>query len=82
MLYFLNKIVYDILVRKKNTAKYRREITMTYQYKGFTIKKVTRVDYVVYYEDGKIHETMTPGNIPRTLKAAKARIDNLKQSEV
>ena len=55
---------------------------MTYQYKGFTIKKVTRVDYVVYYEDGKIHETMTPGNIPRTLKAAKARIDNLKQSEV
>ena len=50
---------------------------MTYQYKGYTIKKVTRVDYAVYYEDGKIHETMTPGNIPRTLKAAKAHIDNL-----
>lgn len=49
---------------------------MEYGYKGYTIKKVTRVDYLVY-KDGEIHETMTPGNIPRTLKAAKAHIDSL-----
>lgn len=49
---------------------------MTYEYKGYTIKKVTRVDYLVY-EGGKLHETMIPGSFPRTLKAAKAHIDNL-----
>lgn len=49
---------------------------MTYQYKGYTIKKVTRVDYLVY-ENGKLHETMIPGSFPRTLKAAKSHIDSL-----
>lgn len=49
---------------------------MAYEYKGYTIKKVTRADYLVY-EGGKLHETMTPGNFPRTLKSAKAHIDNL-----
>ena len=49
---------------------------MTYEYKEYEIKKVTRIDYVVY-KDGEMHETMTAGNIPRTLKAAKAHIDSL-----
>lgn len=62
---------------EKCKEKNKEENNMTYQYKGYTIKKVTRVDYLVYYEDGKIHETMTPGNIPRTLKAAKSHIDSL-----
>ena len=49
---------------------------MTYEYKGYTIVKVTKNDYVVT-KNGEYIETMTAGNIPRTLKAAKAHIDSL-----
>lgn len=47
-----------------------------YEYRGFTIHQVTRVDYLVK-KDGKAIESMTAGNIPRTLKAAKAHIDSI-----
>lgn len=43
---------------------------MLYLYKGHVIEKVTRLDYIVRTEQGIIvHE--------RTLKAAKAAIDNI-----
>ena len=43
---------------------------MLYIYKGHTIEKVTRLDYIVRTEEGIIvHE--------RTLKGAKAAIDNI-----
>ena len=43
---------------------------MLYLYKGHVIEKVTRLDYIVRTEEGIIvHE--------RTLKAAKAAIDNI-----
>lgn len=45
-------------------------MTMTYNYKGYEIKKVTRNDYVVFGEAGfLVHE--------RTLKEAKAKLDTL-----
>ena len=44
-------------------------------YKGYTIEKVTRLDYVVR-KDGKMFLTET-GRVPRTLTEAKALIDRL-----
>ena len=48
---------------------------MTYYYKGFTIEKVTRNDYLVT-KAGEVYKT-SENRIPRTLKEAKALIDSL-----
>lgn len=46
-----------------------------YEYKGFTIERVTRNDYLVTKE-GSIYKTKE-NRIPRTLTEAKALIDTL-----
>ena len=46
-----------------------------YEYKGFTIRKITRVDFLVMR--GAEACTKEDGRFPRTLKEAKALIDRL-----
>lgn len=49
---------------------------MTYNYKGYEIEKVTRVDFIIR-ENGKWSQLNGDwGHYPRTLKEAKSRIDN------
>lgn len=49
------------------------------EYKGFTITRVTKNDWVVR-KDGIIYHAEN-GRIPRTLKEAKATIDKLTAQE-
>lgn len=46
------------------------------EYKGYTIEKITRLDWVVKDNEGKM-KTTEEGRVPRTLKEAKALIDTL-----
>lgn len=49
----------------------------TYDYKGYTIKKYTNKDWVIFDSKGQMRSEA--GRIPKTLKEAKRHIDEIQE---